>query len=287
MKRDLFTQNYNQILSIAKSKKFYTYRDLQILLENLKRDSLVAQSLKFDSFFSRVIQKDLHKESIHLDSQVVPQDLTRYYFGDTNTEFDKALMYKKDSFLSLSTSLNFQGLSTIQDNIIYTSSELNDKSKYSKPITLTQQDIDNSYSKEARKTKSYAEYGDKFLVLLTPKYSNKIEVIEYNGIPVSSINRALVEIIVNSQYYKSTQEIINIFKPIKKYIDLEKVNNVLIGFNYIYPFHQCVGFFLEQIGFKREELGIFHKYVDTLVFYTRKQLLEYRYDDYWKIRFNK
>lgn len=279
MKRDLFSRNIKKILEIAKSVDFYSSKELRVLMNKLKSDGYIAQSLNFNTFYNRLIENGLKQEIITINEN----NIVRYFFNKDLDIFKRSLALQKGSFLSMSTSLNYQGLSDFSDNFIYISKEQPNKNIYFENDSLTQEKIDSAFKKEYRRTKSFGKIEDKYVVLLSPKYSGNYEVIKYNDVMVSSINRALVEMIVNIQYFKSSMKIIETFKPIKNKIILEKVYNVLDHFNFIYPYYQCVGFYLEKIGFNKDELKSFTHKISTYDFYTEKNLSSYSYDEFWKM----
>jgi hypothetical protein len=122
--------------------------------------------------------------------------------------------------------------------------------------------------------------------MLTPKNTDAYSIETNNeGIRHSSVERALVEMIVNVQYFKNAEHIIETFKPIKKKLDIDDVYKIVERFDFIYPYFQSVGFYLEQIGFTKEQLHKFKEKITDLKFYTEKQKDQYEYDEYWQIYF--
>lgn len=206
--------------------------------------------------------------------------LVRYSFDKEIDIYRLALSCKKNCFFSMSTALNIQGYSNYRNNFVFVSCELQGKSMDN--IPLTQQSIDNAFHKPYRRTHSVGQINNKNIVFLTPKYTKNFGVFKGN-LPVSSINRSMVEMIINVQYFRSSLEIIRIFAPLKSKIDINEVFNVVRAFDLIYPYFQCVGFYLEKIGFKKEELGIFKKQVTDLKFYTDKNKDKYLFDSYWQV----
>lgn len=279
MKRDLFSKNLQKILKIAKSVDFYSSKELRILMNKLKDDGYIAKSLNFNTFYNRLVENGLKQEIVTINEN----NIVRYFFNKNLDIFQKSLALKKGSFLSMSTALNYQELSTFSDNFIYISKEQPDKYIQFEKNNLTQEKINIAFKKDYRRTKSFGKIEDKYVVLLSPKYTGNYGVIKYKGVMVSSINRALVEMIVNIQYFKSSQKIIEAFKPIKNKIMLEKVYNVVENFDFIYPYYQCVGFYLEKIGFNKDELKSFTHKISTYDFYTEKNLSSYSYDEFWKM----
>lgn len=281
MKRDLFSKNLDYILKIAKKVDFYSSKELHLLMNKLKDNRYIAQSLNFNTFYNRLVEHGLRQEIVTVNDK----NIVRYFFDSKLDIFKKSLALQKGSFLSMSSALNYQGLSTFFDNFIYISKEQPPKKVDSKNSVLTQEKIDSAFKKNYRRTKSFGKIEDKFVVLLKPKNSDNYEVIKYKDIFVSSINRALVEMIVNVQYFKSSQMIIETYRPLKGKLSLDEVYNTLKHFNFIYPYYQCVGFYLEKIGFHRDELQQFAYKISKFDFYTEKNLDSYRYDRFWKMHY--
>jgi len=279
MKKDLFSKNLYQILEIAESVDFYSSKELRLLMNRLKYDGYISQSLNFNTFYNRLVENGLKQEIVTINEN----NIVRYFFNNNLDIFKKSLALQKGSFLSMSTALNYQGLSTFSDNFIYISKEQPVKNIELGNDSLTQEKINSAFKKDYRRTKSFGKIEGKFVVLLSPKYSANYGVIKYNDIMVSSINRALIEMIVNIQYFKSSSKIIETFRPIKDKIMLEKVYSILEHFNFIYPYYQCIGFYLEKIGFNKNELMNFTNKISVFDFYTEKNLDTYKYDKFWRM----
>jgi hypothetical protein len=103
--------------------------------------------------------------------------------------------------------------------------------------------------------------------------------------PVSSINRAFIEMIINVQYFRNSLEIIDTFIPLKEKLDIDEVFDIVEEFDLIYPYFQCVGYYLERIGFTKDELTAFKDEVSELKFYTDKNQDTYKLDEYWNMHY--
>jgi hypothetical protein len=278
LKKDKFTKNIAQIEAIAKSHHFYSSIELRTLFKTIKEDKkLITLSYSFDSFYKRLIDMGLKEFTISMGSEY----LTKYSFEKELDVYELACSFKKNSFFSMSTSLNLQGYSNYRNNFIFVSSELSEKIK-DNDIELTQEAIDKAFAKPYRRTHSVGKYQDKNIVFLSPKYTKKYAVIEKQW-SMSSINRAFVEMIINVQYFRNSLELIDTFIPLKKKIDIDEVFDIVNEFDLIYPYFQCVGYYLQQIGFTKNELIEFKSEVSELKFYTDKNQDKYKYDDYWNM----
>jgi len=277
MRKDYFSKNTDEIKSIAKEKDSYSLVELKDLSENLKEKSLISNSMQFGKFYDRLVDIGLLSFSVFMDGGY----LTRYSFHEDLPDEKLLISLKKNAFFSMSSALNYQGLSEYRNNFVFISQEQSDKGY--KDVELSQTAIDNAFSKDYRKTHMIGEYNNKHIVFLQPKYTEQFALIEIDGVRVSSVERALVEMLVNVQYFRNSKEIINVFSKIKNHINVDKVFEVILKFDFIYPYFQSLGYILEEIGFSKTELIKFKEHVSEFNFYTDKAQIKYTYNEYWRM----
>ncbi len=275
----LYSRNKDEILSYFDTKHYYSSKNIAIKLNIIKEKRLIALNTSFSDFMDKLVEEGFYAYSIKIKDRYH----TRYSFSSEFNPylFAISLASKEKSFLSMSSALNFQGLTDYRSELIFVSNELSEKN--TKNPSLNQEDINKAFiNASSRYSKNIGEYKDDKFIVLYPKFSNNYEVINHNGVKVSSVNRAFVEMIINVQYFRNTDNIINIFKNIKNHLDIEKIYKIVETFDYIYPYFQCVGLYLDLLGFDKEELVKFKAKVCKLDFYTQKKK-DYKYDPYWKM----
>lgn len=287
-RKELFNANKTQILKQFKKKPFYfSSVDISRIKDELKKKSLIPGSMSYDRFLNRLIDEGLNTFSLSVQGSYK----TRYSFKK-NLDHDlfASILSGKKTFLSMTTALRLQGLTDYRNEVIFVSREQSDKGYYNYDNELKQEAVDTAFIQGIpRYSNSIGELDGKNYVFLSPKYSDCYEVITMkNGVKVSSINRAFVEMIVNIHYFKTYTTIIDIFQPLKEKLDIRKIYKFIEMLNYIYPYFQCAGFYLEQIGFSKDELIEFKDIVSDLNFYTQKSKLElvgedYLFNEYWKM----
>lgn len=184
----------------------------------------------------------------------------------------------------MSTSLNIQGLSKYRNNFIFISKERTSRVEFDLK-TLSQESIDNAFKKQARRTKALDQLNEYTIVLLETNYTNKYEIIDFDTYEISSVNRTFVGIISNIQYFQSPEVVIDLFKNIKDNLDIEKIYNVIEKFDFVYPYYQLAGYYLEEIGYAKDELDKFYSKKTELKFYTQKAKSYYHFNEYWNIYF--
>lgn len=276
MRKSLLEKNYLLIEARAMMRYIYSFLQLKQLLIDLKHARLIPQSLSYTIFYELLLKMGLIRYEIELGNF----NFVRYSFDKDVDIYRLALSFKKNCFLSMSTALNIQGYSNYRNDFVFVSCELPEKN--CEHNDLTQRAIDNAFSKPYRRTHSINNFEEKNIVYLTPKFTKNYGVLK-GKMPTSSINRALVEMIINIQYFRNSLEIIRIYTPLKSKLDINEIYNVVNKFNLIYPYFQCVGFYLEKIGFKKEELSIFQAKIGELWFYTDKNQNKYSSDNYWQM----
>jgi len=279
MKRDMFSKNIDKILELIKSRT-YTSMQINTLRNELKEKGYISQSMTHEQFVKRLNEYQVKKIDISINDGY----LSVFTYDKEVSESKMLLGCKKNSFFSMSTALNLQGLSNYRKNFIFISKELSAKHTDEQRKPLLQDSIGLAFKKDYRRTQMVGKYQEKHVVFLSPKNTGNFEVLTSDdGLRMSSINRSLVEMIVNVQYFINSLNIINTFIPIKNELDVDIVFDIVKKFDFIYPYYQCVGFFLEQIGFSKKELLKFKNEIGELNFYTDKNVEEYEYDTYWKM----
>lgn len=278
MKQDYFTLNKHEILKTIQKYEFLSQEQLKEILHQLKDKSLVSSSLSYNSFLLKLIDEGLAQKSITIRGHIK----TRYTFSQDFNIYNFCNSLEKNSFFSMSTALNLQGLSDFRSDYIFVSKERSTRIEQGN-VTLTQKDIDNAFSKKPRRTNAYDKIDNHIVVLLEVNKTDAFEIIKYNGYKVSSLNRAFVEMITNVQYLQSSEIIIEVFMKIKEKLNLNTIYTIIEKFDFIYPYFQLAGFYLEQIGYSKDELSRFYNKKSGLNFYTQKNKNPYEFDEYWKI----
>jgi len=280
MKQDYFTSNKKDILKTIQAYDFLSQGQLKEILDQLKDKSLVSSSLSYNSFLLKLIDEGLSQKSITIRGHTK----TRYTFSQDFNIYDFCNSLEKNSFFSMSTALNLQGLSNFRSDYIFVSKERSTRIEQGS-ITLNQENIDNAFSKKPRRTNAYDKIDNHIVVLLEANNTDGFGIVEYDGYKVSSINRVFVEMITNIHYFQSSQNLIQVFENIKNRLDIDKIYTIIEKFDFIYPYFQLAGFYLEQIGYSKDELSKYFAKKSELNFYTEKNKNHHEFDEYWKIYF--
>jgi hypothetical protein len=192
---------------------------------------------------------------------------------------------KKDGYISHYTSMNYHNLTVQVPKSIYISFD-----KYANYKTnereLTQTSIDMAFSKSQRITSEvYRSDKDNTRYFFLQRQSKSIDVgvKSKKGIRYTDIERTLIDCVVRPGYSGGIFEVLEAFKKAKHIIDLKKLDEYLIKLDYIYPYHQLLGFYLEKSGIDRVQLSSFGEKISNYKFYITYNISNKILDEYWKI----
>ena len=88
-----------------------------------------------------------------------------------------------------------------------------------------------------------------------------------------------------ANYSKTPYDVIGEFRQLKDKLDINEIFKIIEKFDFIYPYYQLAGYYLEKIGFLKEELSRFFNNKTNLIFYTMKNKTNYDLDEYWGIKY--
>lgn len=264
-------------------RKVYSKMDIEkIFLQNRILWNL-PDYMHIDKFIERLLKSDiLTLKEISFEGYLLDKD--RYVSGEYSI-YQLAVSIINRSYLSHFTAAFLNGLTNQVPKTIYITFEQSVKRK--KNSELEQTGIDNAFSKPQRKshTKSICD-GYTFLIH-NGMYSNRIGVYSINDIPVTNIERTLIDITVRPNYAGGVSSVLEIYRNAIDKISINKMVAILNNLNFIYPYQQAIGFYLERAGFKGDKLEDFHKMISKYDFYLTNEIKEKEYSSYWKIYYPK
>jgi len=157
---------------------------------------------------------------------------------------------------------------------------------------LKQENIDLAFSRKVRVSKNIAKFNKQKICLLNGKYTNNMGVIDKfisnENIRVTSIERTLIDIAVRPIYCGGVFEVLNVYKNAHSEVSINKLAALLKNINYIYPYHQVIGFYLDRTGvYKKDQIRLIDKIPKKYDFYLTHKIEKVEYDRRWKLFYPK
>lgn len=270
----------------ASKKRVYSPGQIEKILSLKESEWRLPMSITSGKFIDYLIEKSkLEKISLEF-----PRPITRYIWGTETSEtaFELALSLNQTAYLSHYTAMFFHDLTEQIPKHIYVSVEQPPKRVGSE---LTQTGIDNAFSKPARRSNNNATYHNFSITLLNGQSTNNLGVIKYadeaSGLDykITDIERTLIDAAVRPFYSGGVFEVLKAFEFAKEKnkISVNTLNAYLKKINFIYPYHQVIGFYLERAGYPDNRLKLFEKEEMKFDFYLTNEIINKSYSERWKL----
>jgi hypothetical protein len=230
----------------------------------------------------------LREVTLALEDASQKRDVIRYAWGDASP-FHVALSLRRQSFLCHSSAAFVLGLTDVIPRRIFVNVEQTPKP--SDKGSLSQKSIDAAFRRPQRLSNQVYLFEDHSVVLLNGKYSGRFEVGEVTfleDIFISSrLERTLVDLTVRPVYGGGVQQVLEAFVRARETASTMKLLAVLKRLDYVYPYHQAIGFYMERAGFKPEQYEKFKEPGLEFDFYLAHDMREMDYNSTWRIFYPK
>jgi hypothetical protein len=207
----------------------------------------------------------------------------RYVWGKVSP-FQLALSIKTGAYLCHATAVFLHGLSDQIPRRIYVNKEQSAKSSSG---VLTQDAIHRAFKGRQRESTFIFEVGDSQAVLLWGKNTGRLEVtsLPYEGaaLDVTSIERTLIDIAVRPAYAGGALQVLEAYRNALGKASVGTLIATLKRMDYIYPYHQLIGFYMQKAGFPKSQYSRLKEFGLDFDFYLVYGLKESDYNSEWRV----
>jgi hypothetical protein len=225
----------------------------------------------------------LHKVRVAFPSR--PE--VRYLWGQV--PMDALLMaLKPGAFLSHFTAMFIHDLTDQAPYTIFLNHE--QPPPVRRDSTLSQAAINAAFSRPARRSENVAAYGDYRICLLKSMGGGGVGIIEVEGfegelVRVTNIERTLIDIAVRPNYSGGIFEVLEAYRRAKNQVSLNRLAAYLKQMNYLYPYHQVIGFYLERAGYDESQTRTYFNFPIEYDFYLVHHIkeTEREYSEKWRL----
>lgn len=199
------------------------------------------------------------------------------------------MLLAPNGYLSHLTAMKVHNL--IQKDLgktVYTNAE--QKPKPAPHAKLEQSRIDAAFKRPPRVTNNRVRIDDYTFCLLSGKHTNMLSVMTVTlpgiamPIRVTSLERTLVDIVVRPAYSGGVHAILEAYRRAAEKANVDLMAEILDRLEYTYPYHQAIGFFMEQShGYAENQINVFHRYKKNYDFYVDYEMVEPRYSPEWRV----
>lgn len=194
---------------------------------------------------------------------------------------------RPEGYFSHSTALKLHGLITKLPMTTYLNFE--QPKNNTSDGRLIQERIDFAFKCACRVSKNIAKLEGKKVCLLNGMFTGQLGVISMpddvgGNVRVTDVERTLIDCTVRPVYGSSVRTVLRAFKTAARLISMSKLAETLSTLDYVYPFHQAVGFYLERSGaYSEDQIAIFERIEKKFDFYLTHKMNKHKYSKRWRL----
>ena len=265
-------------------RRIFSPQDLIKLLDEHREDWWILSGIT-KSDFIKYLEEELGLRKVVLAGSTHQQKFIRYRWRDPSP-VEVASTLRSTAYLCHSSAIFVHGLTEQLPKVLYVNYEQSVKPKSSG--TLTQEGIDRAFRGKQRESTFAFEYEDYKFILLSGKNTQRLDVQTKrlpNGgkVQVTSLERTLIDIAVRPTYAGGVHEVLKVYRNAKDTVSIGKLVATLKQLDYVYPYHQAIGFYLDRAGCTAKQTDRLRELGLKFNFYLAHGMKEAELNEHWKL----
>lgn len=284
MKKESFESARSQISSYLSDNEIgaYTFADIGKIFRAKKEEWKIA-NYRTTKHFMVFIENNKILQLIKL-KHLTKGNIKQVFIIPGTNKFNIAQAIKKEGYISYYSALQIHELTLQNPKSVYIS--FDQYGVYDNADFLLQESVDSAFSKPQRQTSEIykSEINDIRYVFIQKKTNSLlVGISKNNGVYYTDLERTLIDIIIRPAYSGGVFEVLEAYINAKDRVDLNKMIQYLKQLNYVYPYYQLVGFYLEKAGYNSTETELFYERKTDIKFYLTYNIANKKFDDKWNI----
>jgi len=261
--------------------------DIETILQENREFWRLRRTMTAEDFLEFL----LHETSLRKVALNFPhRKVVRYVWGEADL-YTLLMSIDEKCYLSHYTAVQVHGLTGQVPKTIYVNKE--QPAKPAPSQLLAQDRIDEAFKRPTRLSQNFVNYDNRRIYLLSGKQTGNLGVIETEGpehtmVRVTDVERTLIDITVRPEYAGGVFEVLRAYRLARGRVSVNKLVATLRKLDYLYPYHQAIGFYLERAGvYKENSIGLLRRSEFKYDFYLMHQIRDKAYSDKWRLFFPK
>jgi hypothetical protein len=267
----------------ASSRHVYTAVELRAILTERRSEWKLPANTTSTKFIDFLIEKTRMRK-ISLASQDY-KSFDRYIWGEVSP-YLLGLSLNRDAYLSHATAVFLHSLTDQIPRLIYVNHEQSPKPKSTG--VLSQETLDRAFAKKQRRSNYILHNNESQFVLLSGKQTGRLGVIVMPSalgetLQVTSLERTLIDIVVRPEYAGGVYQVLEAYKSAKSTMSVNVLMATLKKLDYVYPFHQAIGFYMQKAGYEYERWDRLRKLSMNFDFYLTHDMRDKELNAFWRL----
>jgi hypothetical protein len=157
---------------------------------------------------------------------------------------------------------------------------------------LAQGRIDAAFQRAPRVSNNYVDHGSVQICLVNGMHTGQLAVIEHTvdlppygagRVRLTSLERTLIDLAVRPAYAGGASAVLEAFRLARDRLSVERLLAVLQKMNFVYPYHQAIGFYLESAGYEAQAVAPLRELPIDYDFYLMHEMQDPEYNTRWRL----
>jgi hypothetical protein len=269
-------------------RRVFTTQELLRLVQKHREEWQILSHISSNELIEHLEQAFPLKRFV-LEGPDYQQTFPRYLWRDADP-LEVAASVRSTAYLCHSSALFMHKLVDHQPKSLYVNYEQSDKPKPSGGLTQTS--VDRAFRGKQRQSAFVFHYKEHDIILLSGKNTRNLEVGELPlptgaNVRATSVERTLIDITVRPTYAGGVEQVLQAYRRSRDQVSIPKIITTLQKLDYVYPYHQAIGFYLERAGHPSKHLSPLKSLGSDLDFYLAHDLKNKEFDQDWRLFYPK
>jgi hypothetical protein len=262
-------------------RRVFGLNALTALLEEHRKDSKLPTSVPTSQLIDFLTPEGLRIVRLRPSSGNM---LTRYAWRDAS-DFGIALSVFNKLYLCHLSAMVLHDLTDQVPSTMYVNREQSPKSF---DANLTQRGIDLAFSRKARESNYYFTFDRHRVTIVSGKSTGRLEVgsilsAANEPLAVTNLERTLIDIAVRPNYAGGVAQVLEAFSRARKRVSTNTLVATLKKLDYVYPYHQTIGFYMARTGYTGDQLSMLRQFPIEFDFYLTHGMKKTDHDSSWRV----